>query len=52
MKIVAYDDEAGRPAIGVRLDDGVLPTGHADLATLIGARELDRLRQSSETPRE
>ncbi|HZA08906.1 fumarylacetoacetate hydrolase family protein [Mycobacterium sp.] len=52
MKIVVYDDEAGRPAVGVRLDDGVLPTGHADLAALIeaGPRELDRLRQSSESP--
>jgi hypothetical protein len=27
-------DEAFRPAIDVRLDDGVLPTGHTDLAAL------------------
>jgi len=32
MHIVANDDEAGRPAIGVRLADGVL--GHTDLAAL------------------
>jgi hypothetical protein len=46
-------DEAFRPAIDVRLDDGVLPTGHTDLAALtnVGPRELDRLRQSSETPK-
>jgi 2-keto-4-pentenoate hydratase/2-oxohepta-3-ene-1,7-dioic acid hydratase in catechol pathway len=52
MKIVAYDDDAGRPAIGVRLDNGVLPTGHTDLAALIkgGPRELDRLRQASQSP--
>src|ERR1700733_12680760 len=52
MKIVAYTDDAGRPAIGVRLEDGVLPTGHADMAALIkgGPRELDRLRHASESP--
>ena len=52
MKIVAYTDDAGRPAIGVRLEEGVLPTGHTDLAALIkaGPRELDRLRHASESP--
>jgi hypothetical protein len=35
MQNVANDDEAGRPAIGVGLADGVL--GHADLAALIEA---------------
>jgi 2-keto-4-pentenoate hydratase/2-oxohepta-3-ene-1,7-dioic acid hydratase in catechol pathway len=53
MKIVAYEDD-GHPAIGVQLEHGVLPTGHADLRTLIeaGPRELDRLRKASENPGE
>jgi len=52
MKIVAYEDDWRRPAIGIRLEGGVLPTGHTDLTALItaGPRELDRLRQSSESP--
>ena len=52
MQIVAYDDDGGRPAMGIRLEDGVLPTGHTDLTELInaGPRELDRLRQSIESP--
>jgi 2-keto-4-pentenoate hydratase/2-oxohepta-3-ene-1,7-dioic acid hydratase in catechol pathway len=52
MKIVAYVDESGRPAIGIKLDDGVLPTGHSDLTDLIkaGPGELDRLRKASEKP--
>ena len=36
MKIVCYDD-AGRPAIGVQFEDGVLPTGYSDLRTFIEA---------------
>ena len=31
MKIVAYEDDGGYPAIGIKLDDGVLPTSHTDL---------------------
>jgi len=52
MKVVAYTDDAGRPAIGVRLEEGVLPSGHTDLAAMIkaGPRELDRLRHASESP--
>jgi 2-keto-4-pentenoate hydratase/2-oxohepta-3-ene-1,7-dioic acid hydratase in catechol pathway len=52
VQIVAYDDDWGRPAMGIRLEDGVLPTGHTDLTELIsaGPRELDRLRQSIESP--
>jgi 2-keto-4-pentenoate hydratase/2-oxohepta-3-ene-1,7-dioic acid hydratase in catechol pathway len=52
MKIVAYEDDSGRPAIGIRLENGVLPTGHTDLTALItaGPAELDRLRQSSASP--
>lgn len=52
MQIIAYDDDGGRPAIGIRLEDGVLPTGHTDLTASIkaGPRELDRLRQASESP--
>lgn len=52
MKIVAYEDDSGRTAIGIKLDDGVLPSGHSDLMALIkaGSRELDRLRQASESP--
>ncbi len=47
MQIVAYDDDGGLPAVGTRLEDGVLPAGHTDLTALIkaGPRELDRLRQ-------
>ncbi|MCW2654335.1 MAG: hypothetical protein JWR32_5311 [Mycobacterium sp.] len=54
MKIVAYDDEAGRPAIGVRVGDGVLPTGHRDLTALIktGPGGLDPVRQACENPDE
>jgi hypothetical protein len=52
LHIVAYEDDGGRPAIGIRLEDGVLPTGHTDLTALIkaGPRELDRLRDASESP--
>jgi hypothetical protein len=52
MKIVAYEDDSGHPAISIRLDAGVLPTGHADPTALInaGPAELDRLRQSGERP--
>ncbi|MGB8207421.1 MAG: fumarylacetoacetate hydrolase family protein [Mycobacterium sp.] len=52
MKIAAYEDDSGRAAIGIKLDDGVLPSGHPDLKALIkaGPRELDRLRQASENP--
>lgn len=52
MKIVAYEDDSGRTAIGIKLEDGVLPSGHSDLKALIkaGPRELDRLRQASESP--
>ena len=52
MKIVAYEDESGGTAIGIKLEDGVLPSGHPDLTALItaGPRELDRLRQASESP--
>jgi 2-keto-4-pentenoate hydratase/2-oxohepta-3-ene-1,7-dioic acid hydratase in catechol pathway len=52
MQIVAYADDAGRPAIGVRVVDGVLATGHADLGALIdaGPSELDRLRRAMEHP--
>jgi 2-keto-4-pentenoate hydratase/2-oxohepta-3-ene-1,7-dioic acid hydratase in catechol pathway len=54
VQIVAYDDDGGLPAVGIRLEDGVLPTGHTDLTELIkaGPRELDRLRQSSESPKQ
>lgn len=52
MKLVAYKDDGGRGEVGVKLDDGVLPTGHADLTALIegGPGELDRLRLASERP--
>jgi 2-keto-4-pentenoate hydratase/2-oxohepta-3-ene-1,7-dioic acid hydratase in catechol pathway len=52
MKIVAYEDDSGRTTIGIKLEDGVLPSGHSDLTALIkaGPRELDRLRQTSESP--
>lgn len=53
MKIVVYDDAAGRPAVGIRLDGGgVVPTGHRDMADLIrgGHSELDRLREVSARP--
>jgi 2-keto-4-pentenoate hydratase/2-oxohepta-3-ene-1,7-dioic acid hydratase in catechol pathway len=52
VKIVAYNDDGGLPAVGIRLEDGVLPSGHTDLTELItaGPRELDRLRQASESP--
>jgi 2-keto-4-pentenoate hydratase/2-oxohepta-3-ene-1,7-dioic acid hydratase in catechol pathway len=52
MKIVAYEDDNGRTAIGIKLEDGVLPSGHSDLKALIksGPRELDRLRHASESP--
>ena len=52
MKIVAYEDDGGRTAIGIKLEDGVLPSGHSDLKALIkaGPRELDRLRHASESP--
>ncbi|MBI5341571.1 MAG: fumarylacetoacetate hydrolase family protein [Mycolicibacterium rufum] len=45
MKIVTYVDDAGRPAVGVDLDRGVLPTGYGDIKDLIvgGQAELDRL---------
>ena len=51
MKIAAYEDDSGRAAIGIKLDDGVLPSGHPDLKALIkaGPRELDRLRQAART---
>ena len=51
MKIVAYDD-AGRPAMGNQLDEGVLPTGHADLRALIqaGPRELGLPVRTARTP--
>jgi len=51
MKIVAYEDESGRTAIGIKLEDGVLPSGHPDLTALIkaGPQELDRLRRASES---
>jgi 2-keto-4-pentenoate hydratase/2-oxohepta-3-ene-1,7-dioic acid hydratase in catechol pathway len=54
MKIVAYEDDSGRTAIGIKLEDGVLPSGHSDLTTLIkaGPPELDRLRQASDSPSE
>ncbi|MDT5215848.1 MAG: ureidoglycolate lyase, partial [Mycobacterium sp.] len=54
MQIVAYDDDGGLPAVGIRLEDGVLPTGHTDLTALIkaGPRELDRLLQASESPKQ
>jgi 2-keto-4-pentenoate hydratase/2-oxohepta-3-ene-1,7-dioic acid hydratase in catechol pathway len=52
MKIVAYEDDSGRTAVGIKLDDGVLPSGHSDLTALIkaGPRELDLLRQAGESP--
>ena len=52
MKIVAYEDDNGRTAIGIKLEDGVLSSGHSDLVALIkaGPPELDRLRQASESP--
>ena len=31
MKIVAYEDDNGRTAIGIKLEDGVLSSGHSDL---------------------
>ena len=37
MKIVAYEDDSGRTAIGIKLEDGVLPSGHSDLKALIKA---------------
>lgn len=45
MKIVAYQDESGSAAVGVRCGDGVVPTGHADVNDLIagGPAELARL---------
>ena len=52
MKIVAYEDDGGRTAIGIKLEHGVLPSGHSDLKALIkaGPRELDRVRHASESP--
>jgi 2-keto-4-pentenoate hydratase/2-oxohepta-3-ene-1,7-dioic acid hydratase in catechol pathway len=52
MKIVAYEDDGGRTAVGIKLEDGVLPSRHSDLTALIkaGPRELDLLRQASESP--
>jgi hypothetical protein len=51
MKIVCHEN-AGQPAIGVQLEDGVLPTGYSDLRTFLeaGPRELDRFR--AESPRD
>ena len=39
MQIVAHDDGGGPSALGIRLEDGVLPTGHTDLTALIKARK-------------
>jgi 2-keto-4-pentenoate hydratase/2-oxohepta-3-ene-1,7-dioic acid hydratase in catechol pathway len=54
VQIVAYDDARGHPAMGIRVENAVLPTGHTDLTALIkaGPRELDRLRQSSANPKQ
>jgi hypothetical protein len=35
VQIVAYDDDGGSTAMGIRLEEGVLPTGHRDLTALI-----------------
>jgi len=37
MKIVAYEDDGGRTAVGIKLEDGVLPSRHSDLTALIKA---------------
>lgn len=52
MKLVAYRDENGRPAVGVQLDDGVMPTGHTDIKDVIiaGRPELDRLNAAAQDP--
>ena len=52
MKFVAYENDRGRAEVGIQLDDGVLPTGHADLTALIeaGPEVLDRLRHASTNP--
>lgn len=52
MKIVAYQDDGGLDAVGIQLEDGVLPTGYTDLTSLItaGPDELDRLRAASAHP--
>jgi 2-keto-4-pentenoate hydratase/2-oxohepta-3-ene-1,7-dioic acid hydratase in catechol pathway len=52
MRFVVYEDDQGRAEVGVQLADGVLPTGHGDLNTLIvaGPGELERLRLAAEKP--
>lgn len=52
MKLVTYIDSAGQSAVGVRLDRGVLPTGHVDIRDLIvgGPAELDRLATEAANP--
>ena len=52
MKIFSCEDDSGRTAIGIKLDDGVLPSGHSDVTALIkaGPRELNLIRRASQRP--
>jgi hypothetical protein len=52
MKIVSREDDSGRTAVGVELDDGVLPSGHSDLTALIkaGPRDMDLILRASQGP--
>jgi hypothetical protein len=48
VKIVSYEHDSGRATIHIKLDDGMLPSGHSDLtgADQGWARELDLIRRA------
>ena len=54
MRLISFIDNDGGSCVGVQLDDGVMPTGYADIRGLIeaGPSEIDRLRDHAEHPDE
>jgi hypothetical protein len=48
MKTVSYEHDSGRATIHIKLDDGMLPSGHSTLtgADQGWARELDLIRRA------
>ncbi|MBS1860264.1 MAG: fumarylacetoacetate hydrolase family protein [Actinobacteria bacterium] len=54
MRLVTYTTPTGAAAVGVRGEDGILPTGEADMLALIrgGAAALERARAGAERARE
>jgi 2-keto-4-pentenoate hydratase/2-oxohepta-3-ene-1,7-dioic acid hydratase in catechol pathway len=47
VRLITFADDHGVTSVGVQLEDGVLPTGYADIRDLIeaGPPEMDRLRE-------